>query len=296
MTLGTDDSPLRDRRVLLNQLGRDLNQVGQDVEAQEPDSANRYVSSRYSRVTTTDGDGRYEFFVGPGKYVINGSTQAEAHEFTIHDESERTFDFVATPPEKGVLTGLVVTGNPPRPMRNAKATGVYRTGHGDFTVTTDDEGRFSLTRSLHPLVVFASSDDGSLAGIADVTSDERRVTIALNPLATATGRLVDARTKKPLPNRDIQYGARVYMGDASERMSWRTSGGGSAKTDDAGRFTLEHIIVGRTIAVDVLIDPKGHSSQNVAELRNCARPHRSTWGTLRTVKTEGQCNRCKSAS
>ena len=165
------------------------------------------------------------------------------------------------------MTGLVVTGNPPRPMRNAKATGVYRTGHGDFTVTTDDEGRFSLTRSLHPLVVFASSDDGSLAGIADVTSDERRVTIALNPLATATGRLVDARTKKPLPNRDIQYGARVYMGDASERMSWRTSGGGSAKTDDAGRFTLEHIIVGRTIAVDVLIDPKGHSSQNVAELR-----------------------------
>ena len=81
-------------------------------------------------------------------------------------------------PRKGRLTGLVVTGNPPRPMRNAKATGVYRTGHGDFTVTTDDEGRFSLTRSLHPLVVFASSDDGSLAGIADVTSDERRVTIA----------------------------------------------------------------------------------------------------------------------
>ncbi|HEY4309030.1 MAG TPA: hypothetical protein VGN12_06225 [Pirellulales bacterium] len=267
VTLGTDDSPIANQDVSLYQYGQDLNQAGEQIELPDDDRPRHYVRSMIVQWGKTDAEGYYEFFAGPGNFDVRGPSQTDIQKFTITDERDLTFDFVAPRPENGPFSGLVVTGNPPRPVPNAKVSGVYRShlAPTDLSVTTDAEGRFELTRSLHPLVLFATSEDKTLAGVADATSDERHATIALNPVATARGRLVDAVTKKPLTRRELVYGTRVYMGGAD--APWRTSGGGSTETDGEGRFTLEHIIVGRAIEVSMVTDPKAGRSRNVAEVR-----------------------------
>ena len=57
------------------------------------DAEQIWASPNYSRHTTTDHDGRFELFVGPGKYDLRGTAQNEILNFEITNETEREFNF-----------------------------------------------------------------------------------------------------------------------------------------------------------------------------------------------------------
>ena len=266
VTVAAANKPVKGQQISMYQYGRDGHNL-EDVKLPNPENSNRWVQPMYVRRTTTDDDGRYELFVGPGNYDLRGPQQNEIQKFDLAQETEYEVNFHAERPEKGMLRGLVLTGNPPVPVANAKIVGIYRhqLGAGDMEATTDGTGKFEVERYLHTTVIHAQSSDGTLAGVVEIDPDDESVTIPVQKPASAGGRLIDAATNKPLVGREISYGIRVHLGD--EYAAWRTSFGGSTKTGEDGRFELKSLVVGARYDVDVtLLDRTAGSSMGIHEL------------------------------
>ncbi len=261
VTVGTANKPVKEQQISLYQYGIDAHNRD-DLKLPNPDDSHNWVQPSYTRWTKTDDDGRYEFFVGPGNYDLRGPQQNEIQKFDLAQETEYEVNFHAERPEKGMLRGLVVTGNPPEPVANAKIAGIYRhqLAPNDLEATTDNLGRFEVERHLHTTVLHAYSSERTLAGIVEIGPDDETITIPVEPPATASGRLIDGATGSPLSGRQITYGIRVPLGD--DYAPWRTAFGGGAKTGDDGRFELKSLAVGHEYDVSVmLLDPStGHSS------------------------------------
>src|SRR5690606_39106054 len=151
---------------------------------------------------------------------------------------------------RGPFSGMVVTGDPARPVPNVTIDGIYRAHVGrDFRAKTDTEGRFSDERALHRVVLRAKSEDGKLAGIIEVGPDDPDVTIPIAPLGSVKGRLIDANTGAALAETKIQWGRRVHIGD--DDAPWQTSWGGHVTTDSEGKFTLAGLVLGQKYELSV---------------------------------------------
>ncbi|MFG0331736.1 MAG: thioredoxin family protein, partial [Maioricimonas sp. JB049] len=115
---------------------------------------------------------------------------------------------------------------------------------GDLNSTVDDQGRFDVERPLVLTTLYARSEDGMLAGIVEIGPDDAEVTIRVQPTASATGRLVDARTGEPVAGQKLTWGFRVHLGD--ETTPFRTCFGGSVETAADGTFALSRLVPGTT--------------------------------------------------
>lgn len=257
VTIGPDQSPVADQEIQVYQYGADFRDVS---EGEIPNPENNQTPLRTSlyRSTKTDADGRYTIFAGPGRFDIRGPRRAEIENFEITTETEREFNFHAPRPVSGPLTGLVVTGDPPQPVGNAKITGMYRPRLGDFDLSAESgvDGRFDATRQLRRTTLYARTDDGSLAGVVEIGPDEGSVTIAMQSTATANGRLIDRVTKEPFADREVVFAARVPVGDDNDTR-WRTAFGGKTRTDVNGHFALPGLVIGQTYYVSAALDQDG---------------------------------------
>jgi len=254
VTVGPDRKPVPGQQVQVYQHGQDLHSLT-GIELPNPEKSRRWVQPTLVHTAMSDEHGRFELRVGAGKFDIHGPNQSEVEKFEIHDEAEREFNFHAVRPEKGVLAGLIVTGEPPQAVAAAEVIGIYRHPRAgrDLAAVADEKGAFSVERELHRTVLHARSPDGRLAGVVQIEPDDETVTIPLRPLATASGRLIDATTRQPLPEQEIVYGVKVPVGD--DNAPWRTSFGGTTTTDDDGRFELRSLILGQKYQISVTIRP-----------------------------------------
>lgn len=265
VTVGPDDVPVAGQSIQSYQSGADLHNA-EGLTLPNPENSQRWVQPHFVRVTKTDKDGCFELFVGPGDYDLRGPTQTETVKFTITDEVEREFNFHAPRPENGRLTGLVVSGDPPQPVPQARVTGIYRhqIARRDLSITADAEGRFDVERELHRTVMYARSPDGSMAGVVEIGPDDEQVTIPISPMASATGTLIDAVTGEPLPGREIVYDVHVHRGD--DNAPWRPSFGGKTTTAADGSFHLEGLVVGQPYHFSVT-NEDGRSWRQIHEYR-----------------------------
>jgi protocatechuate 3,4-dioxygenase beta subunit len=249
VTLGPDRKPVAGQWMVLHQRGRWLGEL-KGVTLPNPEGSRKAIIPMLWLRATTGADGGYEFHLGPGAYELRGPSQAEVKKFEVKDEKAVALDFHAARPEEGRLTGRVVTGTPPKPVAGAVVRGIYRhsLAGGDLTAKTDKEGRFEVTRRLHRTVLHARSADKRLAGVVEIGEDAKDVTIPVQPLGSARGRLVDP-DGKPLAGREIVYG--VHVGD--ENSGWVTSFGGKTKTDKDGHFALSDLIVGQRYHISVTV-------------------------------------------
>ncbi len=252
VTAGSDEKPVSGQRMSLSQQGRSLQDI-ENATLPNPENKRNWVQPRVYQSAVTDENGRYEFFVGPGKFQLSGPSQLEGQEFEVTDQSELQFDFKAPRPEQGRLIGRVVSGDPPLPVAEAILHGEYRAHIGqELRVRADDDGRFEAERYLHPTVLHASSPDGTLVGILEIEADQTEVTIPIGPTASATARLLDAQNDQPLAETQVQWGRRVHRGDDS--AAWSTMWGGREVTDSEGRFTMNGIVAGQVYDLSI---PRG---------------------------------------
>ncbi|MEX1232820.1 MAG: thioredoxin family protein [Planctomycetaceae bacterium] len=265
ITIGADHKPVPQFRVNCYQYGADANDL-KGAKLPNPKGSNSWVQPTTTHYALTDADGRYEFFVGPGKFDIRGPNQNEVPKFEITNETEKTFDFHMPRPERGILKGLVVTGDPPRPVSGAKINAISRSTRGrGFIAITDDDGRFEVERSLHLTAIHAHSADAKLGALSEIDADTSNVTIALHEMADAKATLVDAATGEPLADREIKYGVNVYIGPTKD-APFQTAWGGTKITDSAGRFTMEDLVLGGDYQISVTVE-NARSWRNVGSVK-----------------------------
>ena len=269
VTLSDDQKPVAGQRVAVTQYGQDAHNL-KDVELPNPQQSNRWVQPNGYLSTSTDEQGNFELFVGPGKFMISGPEQTDYENFEITDEKQKEFHFHAARPEEGALRGLVVAGDSAKPVAEAEIVGIYRhpRAAGDLHAAADSAGKFEVTRKLHRTVIHARSKDGKLAGVVQIGPDDEMVTIPIRTMATATARLIDGATGQPMPGEEIRYGVEIPIGD--DDAPWRTSFGGTTNTDAAGRFSLDGLIIGQNYAISVTVrrgsDGRGQSWSSVGEI------------------------------
>ena len=256
------DTPVADQRVSLNQRGDRLKDMD-GVELKEPETGFvRLVQPVRFDSTTTDADGRYEFLLGDGDYSISagdgharfpidGEEEIERNlQMTVLRESELKGTVRVEGSGDATLKGLIVKGDPEG----------YRAR--DWTAETDAEGRFRVMRTEVPTAVSVFSVDRSLGGFTLTTGDEKTVEVVIRPTGSATGTLVDPATGDPVAGEDLRFGVRV---DNSDGHGFSYQFGGTATTDQQGRFTLEPIVLGADYQVTAMT---GRSSfRRIADVR-----------------------------
>ncbi|HEV7280491.1 MAG TPA: thioredoxin family protein [Pirellulaceae bacterium] len=255
VTVGPDEQPVVGTYVFLQQMGRSLSQLGDDVLTAPPGLERRWVAPSVGDAAKTNAEGRYEFFVGPGDYSIMGPSQAPGQKVTVNGETDILVDLAAARPEIGPLAGTVVTGSPPTPVPDAKLEGYYRAvaGGRTFTTVTDEGGRFAAERRLHPMTLIARSADGTLAGIVEIGPDDATTTIAIAPLVSAHGRLIDESTGEAMAGRQIRWGRRIHDGE-NESGPFRDAWGATETTDEAGRFRMAGLVVGQKYSLSLMAE------------------------------------------
>ncbi|MFO1096043.1 MAG: carboxypeptidase regulatory-like domain-containing protein [Planctomycetaceae bacterium] len=253
VTMGTDRRPVPGQRITSYQYGGDLNNM-KDSGITPPNDDRKWVQPTCFHHAVSDADGRFEFFVGPGNFDIRGPTQNKVPKFEITTEAEREFDFHMERPGEGPLTGLVISGDQSVPVAKARIQGIYRQelAGGDINTTTDGNGQFKITRELHRTVLYADSEDRTLAGVVEIGPDEASVIMKLQPCAVATGRFIDSETKQPVADAELQYGVDVHIGD--DNAPWRVSFGGSVRTNENGAFSLPRLVIGQHYRLTVVSD------------------------------------------
>lgn len=244
VTIGGDKAPLKGQRVTLQQRGKSLLEL-KDVALPNPTGSRKLVQPLTASAATTDDNGRFEFWVGPGSYDLRGPDQAQWPVFAVTDQRELEINFHADRPDSGLLRGRVVTGDPPRGVSRAIVELIERSTRARSRLQpeiTDDDGQFQLTRGRFPSVVYARDDQRSLAGMIEIGADDEQVVLAIAPTATVTARFLDPQ-RQPLPaGGDILYGVRVHLGDNRAPFQWRF--GGVVKVEEGGRATFSGLVVG----------------------------------------------------
>tara|TARA_R110002111_G_scaffold262851_2_gene341834 strand:- start:32587 stop:35607 length:3021 start_codon:yes stop_codon:yes gene_type:complete len=279
VTVGSRDEPVKGQRIDVYQYGQAANKI-QGVQLPNPENKNKWVQPITVQSTSTDENGKFELFVGDGKFDIRGPAQIAVQKidtvqkFEIAGESEKEFNFHAVRPEKGILEGTIVTGDPPQPVPEAEVTGIYRASLAgiDMKSKTDESGKFKVERELHRTVIYARSKDKKLAGVVEIGPDDKTVTVPLRPLGSASGKLVDAKTKEPMQEREISYSVKVHEGP-NNNSPFRSSFGGKTTTDQAGRFEIVNLVLGQKYDINLVNRPKDQ-------------PDRISWRTVETVKAE----------
>lgn len=249
VTTGSDRRPLADQRISMYQYGGDAHN-NKEINLPNPEESRTWVQPMDFHNTTSDADGRFELFVGPGKFDIRGPRQSKIEKFDITDETEREFNFRAARPKTLMLSGGVVSGSAARAVPEAEISGIYRHDMAgrDLLASSDKLGQFKVEREPYRTVLHAKSTDGRLAGVVEIGPDDKTVTIPLEPLVTASGRLVDSEGS-PLPDQEIRYGVDVHLGD--DDAPFRTSFGGHTTTDERGEFKLRKLIPGQLFKINV---------------------------------------------
>jgi RNA polymerase sigma factor (sigma-70 family) len=204
-----------------------------------------------------DKNGLYEFFVGPGEYLLIGPAHTENTKISIpaaKAPAEIVHDFYLPRPEEGTLAGRVVDAAG-KPVVAAAINASYETVNTAryfWPLKSDDNGRFESKRALEPMVFFIRTADRTRGAVARVGAEQPNVEITVGPFTTASGRLLDL-SNKPIAARELRYGIRVWTGEP-EKSPFMDSFGGTAKTDAKGRFTLTDLVSGETYRVSLILD------------------------------------------
>ncbi len=230
LTVGPEKKPWPGQTVMLTQRGSGSSQES--------------WNSRISRRAITDAEGKYAFAVCPGTYTI-AAAETDEQRITVTDQRELVANFQEPRRQRGMITVRVVDqSNPPRPVPRARVVGesVSSMSHARLEATTNGEGWFRVERWLDNMIIYASSKDKKLAGTMTITANDAEITVPLQPVGAAKGRLIDAATGRTMADREMRcWVSYHYEKPANMGSSYLAA---SARTDAEGRFEIPGLTPG----------------------------------------------------
>lgn len=233
--------PVPNARVFVYQYGKDLHSMN-GVELPNPEQSRTYVQPLTTQNTQTNDQGQFELFVGDGNFDIRPPQQEKAEKFEIAGETEREFLLTTKLSKEVELTGVVRIADTDTPLEGATLFGVSRSHGGrDWRATTSKAGEFRVKQHPAATYVYAHSSDKSLGAIMELEAKQPSVELALQPVGTAKGRLLELESKEAWAGQIIQFGIRVP--DENEQ-TWSNRFGGRITTADDGTFELVGLVPG----------------------------------------------------
>lgn len=223
-----------------------------------------------------DAQGRFEFSAGPGDYYldcfIGGMRVIER--FTLSNEKEREVNLHGdhAGDARPVFTGRVVLkSNPAHGVPDAvlDSQSISFDGMTEPEGVADRDGRFTLFAPRFDTYLHAKSPDGKLQGIVLMKPADKIVTVAVEPTASASGRILGDEGK-PVAGATITYGYRINSKDGT--FSYRF--GGTVRTDANGAFALTGLVPGYEYTLNLVAGTDEHGMPN-------------RWRTLGTAKPVG---------
>lgn len=243
VTVGPDKKPAARQHIMLMQRDvRDHFKLPKNERLPNPEDSRTAITAYISRNVQTDKDGRFEFFVGPGRYYIIGPRSVKPPNFEITKQKSHEVNLHSALPSTGRITGRVVLkGKPARGVAKVKIKGVpLKSGMAYLEAVTRKNGRFEATRGLSEMVVHARSAEGKLAGITKIKATDEKVAISIGPTASASGRLIDKATGKPIADAHLRCGHRITDTDGTFSLWF----GDVTRTGVEGEFHLKGLVPG----------------------------------------------------
>jgi hypothetical protein len=229
----------------------------------KPEKPRHGLGGVFLERTATDEQGRYELFVGPGKYGLSGPRGSGGAKLNVRVQPEIEHNFHDDGAEDTPLLGRVVLrSNPTRGVGWAEiqAESVDPKRYRGFRADCDADGKFRVRRDTD-LLIRARTADRQLAGFARVSVDDDNVTIPIGPCASVHGRLIDIRTGGAIAHQRVSYGISIHY--ESGGGLWSFADG--TTTDSRGEFTLTHLATGRDFQIHVDDDITPHKKTVRAE-------------------------------
>jgi hypothetical protein len=256
MTMAGDGRPLGGQYVTLY-MHRDDQEYLRLPEAEKlpnPQKSALATTPRITRSVRTDGEGKFEFFAGPGHCYLIGPDDVEPPQFVITDQPAVDLILFPQRPDRVEFAGQVVLKSAPeRTVKDVKILGSPLGGRGSFlSAASGADGTFRVQRTPSKMVLQALSADERLGAIVQIGPDDSLRVIQVVPTASARGRLVDA-AGKPLAKRRIDFGLQF---EQFMHAFFR-----QAATDDRGEFELDGFAPGEEYFIDVAVDGNDKSER-----------------------------------
>ena len=263
VTTGTDGRPVPDLSI-----GVVIDKGGIPEELKRPGDRFYHALTSFEWVQT-DTDGQYTIQLGPGEYEIRQVPRVDPIKFTIPAQdapADLVRDIVMPRPDTGPFQLTVVTPDG-RPAVRVKVSGTYASmNHHSFAPQrTNAAGQLTIQRVLDPMILEVMTDDKAQGAIVSFGIDATEGKIALQPTATASGRLTDPEGNIRAGT-TLRYGLRVYSGP-KRNSPFSTYFGGSNTTDTSGRFTCVGLVPGQSYEISVHIenDSYYHAVENAIQ-------------------------------
>ncbi len=214
--------------------------------------------SRLVQWKTTDGEGHYEFRVGPGRYELSfqNAVSVKPKHLRVEDQQEIVHDVHFARRARIDLTGTAVdeSGNPLAGCL-VYAEPIESHGGNRFVARTDATGRFETLRKSVRMAIYARHDKLGLAGRATISEDDESFTVKLRPSGSVAGVVRDG-DGKPVPNQSIQLtmdlGLKPSADDRIPADARARSLNIFSQTDEAGEFVLHGISPDLNCHIDVI--------------------------------------------
>lgn len=272
VTSGEDRLPLADEYVNLDQHEKDYSLfkgLFKTDPLPNPSRDIKRIDRKISRFTVTDLQGRFEFWVPPGKEFYLASSNVPSVPFAVSDQKELEINLHSEDVEDNQFTGRVVfKKNSKQGVAKATIQGRPLTpGRRDLRAASNSSGYFRASRDATEMLIHAVTDDGRLAGIVKLGADESNREIPVAPTVTARGRLVSGdKPAQPLAEHQIDWGVRIDTSGGSYIMAF----GGRITTNEAGEFEIPRLVAGWKYTLGVVLELNARKAprfwSDVAEL------------------------------
>jgi len=238
LTIGPDRRPYAGQFLILQRHGED--EYGKVPKSDRlPELDTHRINPMVTSSTFTDSQGEFEFLGGPGKCCLLRFPGMQGEHFELTNEAEFEINLHADRPDEEEFAGRVISQDePPRGIAEAQVAGFALKGPAGMRSTSGAEGSFRATRRTVAMLIYARTEDGSMAGIVRVGPDDRSMDIPVASAASARGRLIDPTTGAPLGNVELTYGV-SWDGPRSGLQC-----GGKIRSNDQGEFTADGLVPG----------------------------------------------------
>jgi hypothetical protein len=250
--------PVGGKVVALYERGVALHLMGKDI-LPNPSNRRTWVCPSRTIAINSDAEGRYEIFLGEGRYSL-ARGDIELMEIAPGEvEKQLDIPIEIDSRTKVKFNGTVVDqANKPVSGAIIHAISLDFRYHGGWRATTNSEGKFQVERYAEPTMLHVKNLGDTLGAMVEIAADQTEVDIQLSELGKSNGRLMSKGGAEPVAGVKLKFGVQI-KDIIYPRFGTRLL------TDARGDFSLAGLVPGAEY-ICTLDDPPGGYILTVAKV------------------------------